>query len=93
MGAQEVLRVIWVRDVCGITTWSIQPHGGLVAIPFVLIVTIAVLDIFTGRDVQLGPLLVIAPALTASSPGHGSPLSPGSWQWRPRCSSLPPSAD
>ncbi|WP_232837777.1 PP2C family protein-serine/threonine phosphatase [Streptomyces atratus] len=39
------------------------------AIPFVLIVTIAGLDIYTGRDVQLGPLLVIAPALTASLAG------------------------
>ncbi|MFD7490867.1 PP2C family protein-serine/threonine phosphatase [Streptomyces sp. NPDC059832] len=39
------------------------------AIPFVLIVTITVLDIYTGRHVQLGPLLVIAPALTASLAG------------------------
>lgn len=46
------------------------PSGrGLVAIPFVLIGTIALLDIYTGRDVQLGPLLVIAPALTASLAG------------------------
>ncbi|MFB6716715.1 MULTISPECIES: PP2C family protein-serine/threonine phosphatase [unclassified Streptomyces] len=42
---------------------------GLVAVPFALIVTIAALDIYTGRDVQLGPLLVIAPALTASLAG------------------------
>ncbi|MFF2412705.1 PP2C family protein-serine/threonine phosphatase [Streptomyces sp. NPDC058092] len=34
-----------------------------------LIVTITALDIYTGRDVQLGPLLVIAPALTASLAG------------------------
>ncbi|MFJ1545787.1 PP2C family protein-serine/threonine phosphatase [Streptomyces sp. NPDC088246] len=34
-----------------------------------LIVTITSLDIFTGRDIQLGPLLVIAPALTASLAG------------------------
>lgn len=39
------------------------------AVPFALIVTIAALDIYTGRDVQLGPLLVIAPALTASLAG------------------------
>ncbi|MFE7332214.1 PP2C family protein-serine/threonine phosphatase [Streptomyces sp. NPDC057565] len=39
------------------------------AVPFVLIVTIAALDIYTGRDVQLGPLLVVAPALTASLAG------------------------
>jgi serine phosphatase RsbU (regulator of sigma subunit) len=46
------------------------PSGrGLVAIPFVLIVTITVLDIHTGPDVQLGPLLVVAPALTASLAG------------------------
>ncbi|MGW1411255.1 PP2C family protein-serine/threonine phosphatase [Streptomyces sp. NPDC002403] len=46
------------------------PSGrGLVAIPFVLIVLITVLDIYTGRDIQLGPLLVIAPALTASLAG------------------------
>ncbi|WP_331748782.1 serine/threonine-protein phosphatase (plasmid) [Streptomyces sp. NBC_00984] len=46
------------------------PSGrGLVAIPFVLIVTITVLDVYTGSDVQLGPLLVIAPALTASLAG------------------------
>ncbi|TXS79629.1 serine/threonine-protein phosphatase [Streptomyces sp. sk2.1] len=43
--------------------------SGLVAIPFVLIATITVLDIYTGHDVQLGPLLVIAPALTASLAG------------------------
>ncbi|MGW1652714.1 PP2C family protein-serine/threonine phosphatase [Streptomyces atratus] len=39
------------------------------AIPFVLIVTITALDVYTGRHVQLGPLLVIAPALTASLAG------------------------
>ncbi|MFF3127480.1 PP2C family protein-serine/threonine phosphatase [Streptomyces sp. NPDC057908] len=39
------------------------------AVPFALIVTIAALDIYTGRDIQLGPLLVIAPALTASLAG------------------------
>ncbi|MFE3900034.1 serine/threonine-protein phosphatase, partial [Streptomyces sp. NPDC059153] len=43
--------------------------GGLVVVPFVLILTIAALDIYTGRDVQLSPLLVIAPALTASLAG------------------------
>ncbi|MFE7355824.1 serine/threonine-protein phosphatase, partial [Streptomyces sp. NPDC057543] len=34
-----------------------------------LIVTIAALDIYTGRDIHLGPLLVVAPALTASLAG------------------------
>lgn len=43
--------------------------GGLVAVPFVLVLTIAALDIYTGRDIHLGPLLVIAPALTASLAG------------------------
>ncbi|WP_327273224.1 serine/threonine-protein phosphatase [Streptomyces sp. NBC_01224] len=39
------------------------------AVPFALIVTITALDIYTGHDIQLGPLLVIAPALTASLAG------------------------
>ena len=42
---------------------------GLVAIPLVLIVVITVLDLYTPADVHLGPLLVIAPALTASLSG------------------------
>ncbi|MDX3761135.1 PP2C family protein-serine/threonine phosphatase [Streptomyces sp. AK02-04a] len=44
-------------------------NGGLVAIPLVLIVAITVLDLYTPADVHLGPLLVIAPALTASLSG------------------------
>ncbi|OIJ67379.1 PP2C family protein-serine/threonine phosphatase [Streptomyces mangrovisoli] len=53
-----------------------QPHGGagrprpadwgLVAIPLVLIAAITVLDILAPENVHLGPLLVVAPALTAS---------------------------
>ncbi|MEU5420507.1 PP2C family protein-serine/threonine phosphatase [Streptomyces sp. NPDC001407] len=47
-----------------------QPSGrGLVAIPLVLIVVITVVDLRSGTDVHLGPLLVIAPALTASFAG------------------------
>ncbi|MER7694229.1 PP2C family protein-serine/threonine phosphatase [Streptomyces sp. NPDC097610] len=42
---------------------------GLVAIPLVLIVAITALDLYTPADVHLGPLLVIAPALTASLAG------------------------
>jgi hypothetical protein len=42
---------------------------GLVAIPLVLIVAITVLDLYRPADVYLGPLLVIAPALTASLSG------------------------
>lgn len=44
-------------------------NRGLVAIPLVLIVAITVVDLFTPPDVYLGPLLVIAPALTASLSG------------------------
>lgn len=44
-----------------------QPSGrGLVAIPVALIVVITVVDIHSPADIHLGPLLVIAPALTAS---------------------------
>ncbi|MFD6299555.1 PP2C family protein-serine/threonine phosphatase [Streptomyces sp. NPDC060235] len=47
-----------------------QPTGrGLVAIPLALIVVIAVVDIRSPTDVHLGPLLVIAPTLTASFAG------------------------
>ncbi|MGC5008352.1 PP2C family protein-serine/threonine phosphatase [Streptomyces sp. DT203] len=47
-----------------------QPSGrGLVAIPLALIVVITVVDIHSPADVHLGPLLVIAPALTASFAG------------------------
>ncbi|MEV6530745.1 MULTISPECIES: PP2C family protein-serine/threonine phosphatase [Streptomyces] len=47
-----------------------QPSGrGLVAIPVALIVVITVVDIHSPADIHLGPLLVIAPALTASLAG------------------------
>lgn len=47
-----------------------QPSGrGLVAIPLALIVVITVVDIRSPTDVHLGPLLVIAPTLTASLAG------------------------
>ncbi|MFG2948233.1 PP2C family protein-serine/threonine phosphatase [Streptomyces adustus] len=42
---------------------------GLVAIPLGLIVAITVVDLQVPNDVHLGPLLVIAPALTASLGG------------------------
>ncbi|MEU9446057.1 PP2C family protein-serine/threonine phosphatase [Streptomyces sp. NPDC048304] len=42
---------------------------GVVAIPLALIVVITVTDLRSGPDVHLGPLLVIAPALTASFAG------------------------
>ncbi|MFJ7945126.1 PP2C family protein-serine/threonine phosphatase [Streptomyces sp. NPDC096354] len=47
-----------------------QPSGrGLVAIPLALIIVITVVDIHSPADIHLGPLLVIAPALTASFAG------------------------
>jgi serine phosphatase RsbU (regulator of sigma subunit) len=47
-----------------------QPSGrGLVAIPLALIFVITIVDIRSPTDVHLGPLLVIAPALTASLKG------------------------
>ncbi|MFE5369896.1 PP2C family protein-serine/threonine phosphatase [Streptomyces mirabilis] len=47
-----------------------QPSGrGLVAIPLALIVVITVVDLHSPTSVHLGPLLVIAPALTASLAG------------------------
>jgi serine phosphatase RsbU (regulator of sigma subunit) len=44
---------------------------GLVAIPFVLIAAITAGDLSVPDNVHLGPLLVIAPALTASMAGPG----------------------
>ncbi|WP_223281257.1 PP2C family protein-serine/threonine phosphatase [Streptomyces antnestii] len=55
--------------------WSVDrllerpPGRGLVAVPLGLIVVITLVDIRTPADVHLGPLLVIAPALTASVAG------------------------
>ncbi|MFI5633036.1 PP2C family protein-serine/threonine phosphatase [Streptomyces sp. NPDC051664] len=47
-----------------------QPSGRrLVAMPLALIIVITVVDIHSPADVHLGPLLVIAPALTASFAG------------------------
>ncbi|MBO0914942.1 PP2C family protein-serine/threonine phosphatase [Streptomyces laculatispora] len=46
-----------------------QRNHALLAIPVVLIVVIMVVDILAPSDVHLGPLLVIAPALTASFAG------------------------
>ncbi|MEU9287179.1 PP2C family protein-serine/threonine phosphatase [Streptomyces sp. NPDC048275] len=48
-----------------------QPSGrGLVLIPLALIVVITVVDVHSPTSIHLGPLLVIAPALTASVAGH-----------------------
>ncbi|WP_335933099.1 PP2C family protein-serine/threonine phosphatase [Streptomyces sp. PTD5-9] len=48
---------------------SWRPGHGLLVLPLALIALITVLDILSGKDVQLGPLLVIAPALSASFAG------------------------
>lgn len=45
-------------------SWLASP--GLVAVPVVLIVVITVADILAPQEIHLGPLLVVAPALTAS---------------------------
>ncbi|MFB6714392.1 MULTISPECIES: PP2C family protein-serine/threonine phosphatase [unclassified Streptomyces] len=46
-----------------------RPSHALLAIPVTLIVVITLVDIFAPQDIHLGPLLVIAPALTASFAG------------------------
>ncbi|MCQ4081760.1 serine/threonine-protein phosphatase [Streptomyces sp. RB6PN25] len=46
-----------------------QSAHGLLAIPVVLIVVITIVDILVPVDVHLSPLLVIAPAITASFAG------------------------
>nr|WSX74867.1 serine/threonine-protein phosphatase [Streptomyces sp. NBC_00899] len=48
------------------TGWSWQSNRGLVAIPIVLVAMITVADVLSPPEVHLGPLLVVAPALTAS---------------------------
>ncbi|REK86954.1 serine/threonine-protein phosphatase [Streptomyces inhibens] len=46
-----------------------QSSHALLAVPLVLIVVITVVDLLVPADVHLGPLLVIAPAITASFAG------------------------
>ncbi|MFF8313898.1 PP2C family protein-serine/threonine phosphatase [Streptomyces lydicus] len=46
-----------------------QPSHALLVIPLALIVGITILDLNVPADVHLGPLLVVAPALTASFAG------------------------
>ncbi|XES00043.1 hypothetical protein HEP87_57920 [Streptomyces sp. S1D4-11] len=43
-----------------------QSNHALLAIPVLLIVMITVVDVVAPADIHLGPLLVIAPAITAS---------------------------
>jgi serine phosphatase RsbU (regulator of sigma subunit) len=46
-----------------------QQNRGLVWVPLALIVVITLADIFSPANIHLGPLLVVAPALTASFGG------------------------
>ncbi|MYW18125.1 serine/threonine-protein phosphatase, partial [Streptomyces sp. SID2955] len=46
-----------------------QSSRALLSIPVVLIVVITVVDQVVPADIHLGPLLVIAPAITASFAG------------------------
>ncbi|MFJ9853279.1 PP2C family protein-serine/threonine phosphatase [Streptomyces sp. NPDC101150] len=46
-----------------------QSSHALLLIPFVLIVVITIVDLLVPADIHLGPLLVIAPAITASFAG------------------------
>ena len=56
-----------------IRRWSLQqppqPRHALLAIPVALIVLITVVDLLIPVDIHLDPLLVIAPAITASFAG------------------------
>ncbi|WP_457032697.1 PP2C family protein-serine/threonine phosphatase [Kitasatospora sp. P5_F3] len=49
--------------------WSRQQSRALVVIPLALIVVISVLDVLAPPEVHLGPMLVAAPAITASFAG------------------------
>jgi len=49
--------------------WTRQENRGLVWIPLALIVVITVADVLSPPDIHLGPLLIVAPALTASFGG------------------------
>ncbi|MFE7267821.1 PP2C family protein-serine/threonine phosphatase [Streptomyces sp. NPDC057592] len=48
---------------------SWQASDALLAIPLALIATIVLADMITGPDVPLGPLLIVAPAITAAFAG------------------------
>ncbi|MFJ4575400.1 PP2C family protein-serine/threonine phosphatase [Streptomyces sp. NPDC088846] len=52
----------------------LRPSHALLVIPLALIIVITAVDILAPEDIRLGPLLVIAPAITASFAG---PLSTG----------------
>lgn len=48
---------------------AVRPSHALLVIPLGLIILIMIADVFTGRSSQLGPLLIVAPAVTASFAG------------------------
>ncbi|KNB50547.1 PP2C family protein-serine/threonine phosphatase [Streptomyces caatingaensis] len=48
---------------------EIRHHPALAAVPVGLVVVITVVDLLTGPDIHLGPLLVVAPAITATFAG------------------------
>ena len=48
---------------------SLRGSGALILVPLVLLAVIAVVDIISPADIHLGPLLVVAPAITASFAG------------------------
>ncbi|MFC9245875.1 PP2C family protein-serine/threonine phosphatase [Streptomyces sp. NPDC057136] len=49
--------------------WSARGGRGLAAVPIALIVAVVVVDVLAPPDIHLGPLLVAAPAITASFAG------------------------
>ncbi|WP_042405035.1 PP2C family protein-serine/threonine phosphatase [Streptacidiphilus carbonis] len=54
----------------GLTGWrSRRPRAGLVAVALAVMAVIAVADVLSPSDIHLGPLLVVAPAFTASFAG------------------------
>lgn len=59
------MRFAWSRPPEDVE-WSWQSNRGLVAVPIALIVVITVADVLSPQEVHLGPLLVVAPALTSS---------------------------
>lgn len=57
------------RHPSGLVLRSWRQSRALVLIPLALIAVIMVVDVLSGRDVYLGTLLIVAPALTASFAG------------------------
>jgi hypothetical protein len=58
-----------VRQWLGEQTWPSRSRAGLVAVSLVVMAVISAIDILSPPDVHLGPLLVVAPAFTASFGG------------------------